>query len=186
MMGVVQIKFNGRAVFEAIEQNGVEHLRGDWYGTFGEDGKPDQACVLGIAAFNLGIAGHAQLGKNEGANLLEQLNTLEVPGTSRWYSDAALGDTLIYWNDMASRSHVEYTANNGWALSWNEVVEMARDLLTPYFDHVFTADKYVFESESQYLIDIGNTPDPDDEDYEYDSYDPYPYEDDEAESQPIW
>jgi hypothetical protein len=183
-MGVVQIKFNGKAVFEAIEQNGVEHLRGDWYGTFGEDGKPDQACVLGIAAFNLGIAGHAQLGKNESANLVEQLNTLAVPTTNRWYYGATpLGDTIIHWNDLASRNHLEDTTNNGWALSWEQVVEMARDLLTPYFDHVFTADKYVFESESQYLIDIGNLPDPDPDDEDYD-YEPYPYY--EAESEPIW
>jgi hypothetical protein len=176
-MGVVQIKFNGKAVFEAIEQNGVNHLRGDWYGTFGADGKPDQACVLGIAAMHLGVAGFGELSKNEGANLLEQLNQFEVPEDSKWRNESSpLGNTIIHWNDLRGYGTKEY------ALTWQEVVEMARDLLTPHFDHVFTADKYVFEGEHKYLVDSGaESPEPDEEeDYEYE---PYEYE---AESQPIW
>jgi hypothetical protein len=144
IVGVRQITFNGKAVFDAIEKNGIEHVRSNWYGELDDKGQPLAGCVLGIGAFNLGIAANPDYSKNSGHNLEDQLNRFNIPTDSKWYTPAIgsrnLGQAIIYWNDLRG----DNTAD-GYELTWPQVVEMARDLLTPYFNEVFTADQYVFE-----------------------------------------
>lgn len=133
-----------KEIYEAIEMNGFDHLRGHWMDIDAE-GKVQGGCVLAQGAINLGVMAsfnETQYSSHpliQGHSLAEQLDTLTVPEDSKWIPREGLGmenkvgSTIIYWND-----HLEYdekTFENKYTLpTYEDVTKMAHDLLEPYFD----------------------------------------------------
>lgn len=144
-----------KQLFDALESNGFEHLRGTWF-KFGDDGAVIGGCVLGQAAINLGAYEYEQEAGQEGT-VTKALS--RFPATqgrwTEWNTKSTIdrpvnvASQIIYWNDV-----VEPLTNEELGLqdeeenqgifndpktkyvlpTWPEVVEMARDCLTPYFD----------------------------------------------------
>lgn len=52
--GITTKNFTVKEVFDALVQNGFEHLRETWLNT-DDQGKPTGACILGQAGLNLGV-----------------------------------------------------------------------------------------------------------------------------------
>lgn len=128
-MQTIELKtFKVSDAFDAIKENGFEHMRGDWYhrAYLDSSGKPSLTggCVLMQGALNLSVAPNngsewirvedsvASLELQEQGidvwtlrdnyNLLTQLNQFEVDSTNKWYTRLAMavcGDTIIHWND---------------------------------------------------------------------------------------
>lgn len=156
-------------VFTAIEQNGLDHVRGEWI-NFNEDGKPVGACVLGQATINLNVIPFSLIDdedfsrvlfdgvddayfeskefdeymyNTDAHSLLTQLNTFKIPQDSPWvYGEGYLGEVIIYWNDKR-----EYDMLGGYTLkTYGEVVEMCREVMTPFFDEKITLMAYVYSN----------------------------------------
>lgn len=137
---MADVEFTVEQVFNALAQDGFEHLRGQWTAQ-DLNGVITGGCVLGQTAVNLGVA--STYDDEENFNLQEQLNRFVVAPDSKWYinDSAHCGDTIIHWNDRLAFDTYGY--ENGYALkTYAEVIEMARDILFPYFDEkVVLAEK---------------------------------------------
>lgn len=168
-MGIQQREINGRALYEAMRTNGVDHIRGEYF-TFDSNGKPVAGCALGLMAIHLNIA--ASESKNAEANLLTQLNNYRVSETSKWYNESTplVGDTIIHWNDKSHLENVpnEWGGRNSTLVydleTFKEVHEMVHDVLEPLFDTTFRVDEWVpdwhtlpssiYEAEQDYSYEL--------------------------------
>ena len=87
-MGVRTKIITGREIYEAIEKNGFEIMREDW---IEGEGKNISACILGMAAINLGVAITDEVTRNdinddnESFTLVKQLNKYSVSVDNPWY-----------------------------------------------------------------------------------------------------
>lgn len=147
-----------KEVFESIKENGFEHLRGSWYDT-GIDGKIKGGCVIMQGGLNLNIIASGEdviriapsanyrltdmLGQH---SLQQQLNTIPAPRDGKWYNlETGAGSTIIHWNDLIKYDEEENKI--GFVLeTYEEVVDMARDVLEPYFDRELTILAYEYDS----------------------------------------
>jgi len=139
-MGVMQVEVNGRAIYEALVKNGMEHIRENYFNIDFTSNKPYGACAIGMMAYNLGVAADLNYEKNEGFNLTERLDSWAVPEGSKWFFRGinGVGSTIINWND-------KWDGLNGrYSLSWEQVVQMAHDVLEPYFNETIIVDTWVF------------------------------------------
>lgn len=138
--------FTVREIFEAIKQNGFEHLREQWF-SYNPENKAIGGCVLGQAGLNLGIPVDPEFASGDDTNttnLYSKLNSFDTP--DKWIdkndpaSTEKAGEAIVYWNDRHA-----FDAGGGfarddddnyiWVLpTYKEVVEMAREILEPYFD----------------------------------------------------
>lgn len=53
-------EFTVRDIYNAIDKNGWDHLRGMWFDEWDADGKPHAGCVLAQAAINLNVASSSE------------------------------------------------------------------------------------------------------------------------------
>lgn len=91
MMGLKLKEITGREIFEAIEKNGIRVIRDNWIEDKGDN---IGACILGIAALNLGVTAASTSGLNssypsdiiEGHSLEDQLNRFTIHSDNPWYS----------------------------------------------------------------------------------------------------
>jgi hypothetical protein len=133
-------EFTVREIFEALKKNGFDHLRGEWVST-NSRGKAVGACAIGQAALNLGVQASPDEDTSLG-NLYDELQTLEVDPSSRWYVGDFAGGTIVHWNDLRVTDgfgNPQYTAQKHpkYVLRyWYQVVEMAREVLEPHFDKI--------------------------------------------------
>jgi hypothetical protein len=135
--------FTVREIFEAIKKNGFEHLREQWY-SFNNDGKAIGGCVLGQAALNLNVPADSDTSGDLTSNLWAQLNQFDTP--EKWIDSMypmntrVAGKAIVYWNDhrvIDPETGANVTDADGyvWTLpTYNDVVEMAREVLEPHFD----------------------------------------------------
>lgn len=130
-----------KAVSEAIEKNGLEHLRGSWFRFDIKDGKTlvVGGCVLAQAAINLGALQTEDSPEYQDRGTL--LAALSFPPTGgRWTVPEdqevdTVGGQIIYWNDLEREGD--------WALkTYADVAQMARECLEPYFDKEITLESY--------------------------------------------
>lgn len=153
-----------KQMFEALKQNGFEHLRGEW---ISGEGQVVGACVLGQALSNLNAVSQEDLQRSGmGADikvadsLVDQLNRFEISPDSKWagqnwveneeyaeegywlYSpeSLSLGEVIIYWNDQA----IDYYNQKYFLQTYEEVVDMAYDVLSPYFDETIELPHYEY------------------------------------------
>lgn len=143
-------------IFDALKKNGFEHLREAWFSS--EDGSKG-GCVLGQALLNLNSVSpdideaEAQVEDDEEYGLLHQLNKFSYEG-DKWnhYSfedeidgevttqefflqgnQLNLGNLIIHWNDLRlynlDGDDYYYPLE-----TYEQVVEMAYDVLSPHFD----------------------------------------------------
>lgn len=116
-----------RDVYNALKQNGFEHIRRDWTRADIE-GVITGACVLGQAALNLGVDANTYSG-----NLVSALNAFEVSTHNKWAFNKeetyGVGDTIINWNDKQDENGLY------WVLpTYADVVKMAYAVMRPHFD----------------------------------------------------
>jgi hypothetical protein len=132
-------------VFEALKQNGFEHLRENWFSR--ETGKQG-ACVLGQAAINLNSVDPLLLRGDEEVEedknfISNQLDRWAYRGRKwRWNTPQRLGlaQVIIHWNDERDYSRV---GDNPFALkTYEDVVQMAYDVLRPHFDKIVKLNYY--------------------------------------------
>lgn len=134
------IEVTVRQVFNALKKNGFEHLRGSWFMFKDEDGEQFEdmhdatkrtvvigGCILGQGAINLG---------SDSDTLIVQLNQFKNK-SARWMTlDRPVADSIIYWNDKIG-------VDGLWALpAYEDVVNMAHDILLPYFKEKITLKTY--------------------------------------------
>jgi len=163
-----------KEVFEAIKKNGFDHIRSNWIIT--SDGKPVGACVLGQGALNLGVAaeynyygninnlvpGYSDMPwpQQEKAHtaitrtakkhsLIAQLNKFKADKGSKWVTGEAgssrAGDLIVYWND--AREYVSEDDFRDYRLkTYEEVVDMAYDILKPHFDEKLELLSVVYDN----------------------------------------
>ncbi len=142
-----------KELFDSLEKNGFEHLRGTWF-RYNDDGLVVGGCVLGQAALNLGAWENANEAGETGS-ITEALSNFPVT-EGRWakwpdnvnteYAPENLGQQIIFWNDTTyptglfdenGLEKLEYRLK-----TWPEVVEMARECLTPHFDETIKLQAY--------------------------------------------
>lgn len=131
-----------KAVSEAIEKNGLEHLRGSWFRVETKGGQTlvVGGCVLAQAAINLGALQTEDEPQEPRGTLLQALNQFP-PTEGRWTVAEGndidtVGRQIIYWNDLESE-------DGDWELkTYAEVAKMARECLEPYFDKEITLESY--------------------------------------------
>lgn len=130
-------EFTVKEVFEAIAKNGFTHLRKDWTA---EDmqGIIYGGCVLQQGGMNLGVAVTRETDAAEtDSTLVRQLD--QFPCISpKWQTSGGGGsvaDTIIQWNDkgMWSEDDEKFIYE---LPTYQDVVNMAHDVLEPYFDKV--------------------------------------------------
>ncbi len=133
-----------KELFDSLEKNGFEHLRGSWF-KYDNDGLIVGGCVLGQAAINLGAWEDANEAGEEGTitRALDEFPITEGRWTewpdnmNEWDRPQNVGSQIIFWNDVTRVTGVDENENNVFEYrlkTWPEVVEMARECLTPYFD----------------------------------------------------
>ena len=136
-----------RQAFEALKENGFEHLRGRWSAEDIE-GVITGGCALQQIALNLGVEGNSRDSQDEEDQytLANQLNRWVIRKDSRWakdeYGDVSeyrgLGDIIMEWNDRyegtiynnkTGRYERQYTLP-----TYQDVVNMAEQVLRPHMD----------------------------------------------------
>lgn len=142
-----------REVYEALEKNGFEHLRGSWF-IKNEDGVVIGGCILAQTGVNLGVLvkGHEgvppeRYGELDNTltrhtfDLLSQLNRFWVSEEAPKFSHSAdgngLGDQIVRWNDAVELGFVEKDGflKKVYVLkTYEEVAAVARELMEPFFD----------------------------------------------------
>jgi hypothetical protein len=160
-MATRQVTRTIKQIYEALAQNGFEHLRGEWFdGLKGKKG----GCVLAQTAMNLGVFAYNPYdsyndgydsnttpyhgwaskyyseyledfknGAPEVKNLQSVLDEFDVDPESQWFIGNKAGYTIIHWND--ARDYNEKNLDYQYRLkTYQEVAQMARDILEPYFD----------------------------------------------------
>ena len=147
--------FTVEEVFQALEKNGLEHIREEWISAAND--KVVGGCVLGQAAYNLktpafdeqyDLQDEEMIGTD--GNLYDELNAFAALD-SRWYNedvkqsmgneDAGIAEVIVYWNDKRVKNDKgQYIRpkGNSWGYvyaleTYAEVVEMAREVMEPYF-----------------------------------------------------
>jgi hypothetical protein len=173
-------EFTGREIYDAIEKNGLEELRGDWLNV-DYKGNITAGCILTQGAWNLNVV-PAEEDKifnlkiyhdkeidedalNTEFTLSRQLNL--VPPLSVKYSKnpeypnevfSGVSEAITTWYDHHTYKTV--TLNDGFGdyeeeveeytlPTYQDALEMAKELLEPYFDRKFTLailDSFVLES----------------------------------------
>lgn len=140
--------FTVEEIFEALKQNGLEHIRQDWISV--KDGKVVGACALGQAAYNLNVPAYEEqvdiFGAyiNANGNIYDALNDFGLGKGSPWFDedfmaeDFSVADTIIFWNDRKSSAGT-YTLK-----TYAEVVNMAREVLEPYFKETVELPHYEY------------------------------------------
>lgn len=135
--------FTVREIFEAIKQNGFEHLREQWF-SYNPENKAIGGCVLGQAGLNLGIPVSPEGEEENADNLWAKLNNFNTP--EKWIDKLnpeftkKAGEAIVFWNDHHEYDEHGDAAENDageyvWTLpTYKEVVEMAREILEPYFN----------------------------------------------------
>lgn len=159
-MGWVTKTVTGREIYEAIAKDGFNVLRGDWFST-DEQGKP-RACLLGGAAINLGVYAHAHQEDEaaEGRKGIQEVLDREYVQDTKWLETIHLESSFVsistaiinnfdktIWNRselIPGRQYEQVPGHvNAWyALTWDESLEMCKDLLTPVWDKSFTIDVF--------------------------------------------
>ena len=137
-----------KQVFEALEKNGFEHIRGSWF-KFSETNSNlvVGGCVLGQAAINLGVLQpiDSEDDYEIDGSLVAALDRIK-PTTGKWNEEryfSGLAEQIIYWNDKTKRINGKLV----YALpTWEDVVEMARDCMTPHFKEKITLSTYEWNS----------------------------------------
>lgn len=135
-----------REVFEALEKNGLKHLRSNWLKT--NKGLIVGGCALGQAGYNLGVASHFNWGfrfsgKERDFTLDSALNDLghvedhiyDDDGGIVVHRSTPLGSAIVSVNDANEgilMSNGKYRRR--YKHSYDEVVKFARTILEPYFD----------------------------------------------------
>jgi len=151
--------FTVEEIFEALKKNGLTHLRGQWISA--PDQKVVGACVLGQAAYNLGVPANGDYEPKQGyGNLYEELVNFEVTespwlneefykGSSYWDSsidapfegaeESNVADLIIFWNDRREYKVGDngmFIATGEWKLkTYDDVVNMAREIMEPFFSN---------------------------------------------------
>jgi hypothetical protein len=145
-----KITVSVKDIYEAIEKNGFDHLRQEWLAVDWET-KKISACVLGQAAINLGIIPKLS-GNTDDSNIsdtldndfAEELDGLGYVDSNRWRYESGLntpGRTIIYWNDKLID---DKDPGKGYFLpTYEDVVAMAYDVLSPYFDRDITLSTFI-------------------------------------------
>lgn len=159
-------KIKVREAWEALGKNGFEHIRSDWF-SYGEDGLIVGGCALGQMALNLGAIPYdvkpydnnlTPVEDGFDHNLLSQLNRFQnvaeawiVPDDTRSgaYDPTACGSAIIYWNDAT----IETGEINSYGepiseyilKTYEEVSNMAREILEPYFDEEVELVEYNYQ-----------------------------------------
>jgi hypothetical protein len=152
-------------VFRGAEKNGFEHLREVWLSYKDADGStaryPTGGCILGQAALNNEIVGDlgdvllSELINLMGTDLytdvesslrpyslIGQLDRFEISVDSRWKipdrSDGRLlGTVIMFWNDEMNEYADEYVLP-----TYADVVNMAREVMTPFFSETLRVMEY--------------------------------------------
>lgn len=156
-MSEITIKeFTVQQVIDAIEKDGLEHLRGKWF-VYTFDNKLTGACVLGQGAANLGVITESDdleaIGWDTDLNLplyddfdvrsfgnkapilAEQLNRFKISEENKWYTGGnlgAAGNTIIEWNDK----HIGYHSREYVLPTYEDVVEMVKEVLAGYENEI--------------------------------------------------
>jgi hypothetical protein len=92
-MGYSMKTVTGKDIYEAMKRDGFGALRGDWF-VVNDDNKIE-ACILGTAAINLGIAA-----TDTGPSLYNQLNRHQLPALSKWAEFSRnIGVAIVAWFD---------------------------------------------------------------------------------------
>lgn len=161
-----------REVYEALEKNGLDWIRGRWFenGLDSDDGviKPVGACIMGQGAVNLGVIGSLDDDNHPLNNLYNyieqfdvgyvddkvdtlifyslenQLNRFTVPVDNPYHLSyiAGLAETIIAWNDLQSGVY-DYPYQ---ITTYEEMLNIAKNLMEPFFDekiHVLAVNKEI-------------------------------------------
>lgn len=151
-----------KEVWEALDKNGLEHVRGVWFDYM--DGKISGGCVLAQTGLNLNAvptneSGHGNISGVRGFSpytIAEQLDKFEAPKEGPWGQDSheGAGGAIIYWNDKAEydseAKRIEYVLK-----TYREVSKMAYEILSPYFDK--TVELAVYDYSEFGLVANGNS-----------------------------
>ena len=148
-----------KEVFEAIKKNGFEHLRDEWT-SYGYNGKPVGACVLGQGALNLNVPPSNDNDVHDSPfiedllsnatdydeqekianvydeletkyNVVTQLDRFQVKETSKWYQ---VGRSTCGHAIVHWNDAVDYEDNDRHYVleTYEEVVDMVFDVLKPH------------------------------------------------------
>ena len=159
-MKAVKKKFLVSELVAAIEENGFEHLRGDW--VHGFDNKLTGGCVLGQGGLNLNalysgaIPWYITKKIDNWEEISEQWDDGHYPGTvweeldkfpnisQKYNSQNFLNLTGLDDEDLSTCNRVIVAYNDAKATLWStspyllptyaEVTEMVRDVLAPYMN----------------------------------------------------
>lgn len=156
--------FTVEEVFEALAKNGLEHIREEWISADNE--KVVGGCVLGQAAYNLKTPAFEEQYDLQDeeiigsvGDLYDELNVFAAKD-SRWYNDATkeamgndeagIAEVIVYWNDKRAKNDKgQYLRpkGNSWGYvyeleTYAEVVQMAREVMEPYFTHTVKLPHY--------------------------------------------
>lgn len=133
-------KFKVSEIVEAIEKNGLDHLREEWYQTT-YDGKLTGGCVLMQAAFNMSVSPEAGADVLNGtpfhryAGLAGALNQFQNKNKKWAYSTNECGNLIIHWNDASHEEEIEGETDMVYDLpTYEDVAKMAREVLAPYME----------------------------------------------------
>jgi len=175
-------KYTVEEVFNALAENGFEHLRSQWM-NFNESDYNQLvpitgACVLGQAALNLNVIA---VNEPDEANVApypvetfieydwldsefedyravldpytQNLMTIEAQLNrfttddyeSKWYlgADTGVASTVIYWNDKQE----DYETQEYALKTYQEVVNMAYDVMKPFFHEIVYLAPAVYNSQ---------------------------------------
>lgn len=150
--------FTVREVWEALKQNGLQHLRSTWYIDGTEDGTAKGACAIGQAAYNLGVPYTDEMpDESTYDNLSEALNQFTTPRKWAHYGETT-AEAIVAVNDayrinketgMIARHRLatdgaEASGKPYYRFSYNEVVKIAHEILEPYFDKTITLPIYEY------------------------------------------
>ncbi len=158
------IQLTLRQVYDALAADGFEHLRDQWINDF--NGKVVGGCALGQAAANLNVLPHSTYGfdgsyiTEDGifgrpGSLFEALRAFPVV-VDKWKVSSngedeyeSVAEAIVGWNDAgvweSDPDNEEDYIQVGWALpDYEDVVEMAYDVLEPFFDEVIEVEQHDF------------------------------------------
>jgi hypothetical protein len=131
-------------VFEAIKKNGFEYVREAWF-SYEPDGTVKGGCVLGQAALNLSVpASNEEVYET---NLVYALDNLGGVENEKWIDPAfcsagtPIGGAIVAWNDrmVGVDGAMQYVLK-----TYEEVTQMAYDLLSPYFGEKIYLSEYKY------------------------------------------
>lgn len=145
--GAVEYReYTVREIYEALEKNGLKHLRGEWMSTDSK-GKVVGGCVLGQGAFNLNVPYSTDAPDADAiGNLEEELNQFQA-AEEHWKGNTSKAGTLItVWNDAVQlKSDGTHYAKTRYELAtYQDVLDKARAILEPHFDKTVKLPHYEY------------------------------------------